>query len=63
MAKAKRERLRQAQLAPDYLPLGGASTLLSQDFKRKEDRPRSESDEEEEHMRLQFIGHLPSKPK
>jgi len=27
-AKAKRERLRQAHLAPDYLPLGGASKLL-----------------------------------
>lgn len=28
MAKAKRERLRQAHLAPDYVPLGGASRLL-----------------------------------
>jgi GC-rich sequence DNA-binding factor len=28
LAKAKRERLRQAHLAPDYLPLGGASRLL-----------------------------------
>eukprot|EP00775_Hariotina_reticulata_P001896 gene1896-2230_t len=28
LAKAKRERLRQAHLAPDYLPLGGASRLI-----------------------------------
>jgi hypothetical protein len=29
LAKAKRERLRQAQLAPDYVPLGGASALMA----------------------------------
>lgn len=29
LAKAKRERLRQAHLAPDYVPLGGASRLLN----------------------------------
>jgi hypothetical protein len=28
-AKEKRERLRQAHLAPDYIPLGGASRLLA----------------------------------
>ncbi|KAF8061109.1 TOC34 [Scenedesmus sp. PABB004] len=28
LAKEKRERLRQAHLAPDYVPLGGASRLL-----------------------------------
>jgi len=28
LAKAKRERLRRAHLAPDYLPLGGASRLI-----------------------------------
>ncbi|KAL6746306.1 hypothetical protein V8C86DRAFT_3034818, partial [Haematococcus lacustris] len=29
LAKAKREALRQARLAPDYVPLGGASRLLA----------------------------------
>jgi hypothetical protein len=29
LAKAKREVLRKAQLAPDYIPLGGVSRLLS----------------------------------
>eukprot|EP00200_Dunaliella_tertiolecta_P007949 CAMPEP_0202376512 /NCGR_PEP_ID=MMETSP1127-20130417/6991_1 /ASSEMBLY_ACC=CAM_ASM_000462 /TAXON_ID=3047 /ORGANISM="Dunaliella tertiolecta, Strain CCMP1320" /LENGTH=980 /DNA_ID=CAMNT_0048974315 /DNA_START=38 /DNA_END=2981 /DNA_ORIENTATION=- len=29
LARAKRERLRQAHLAPDYVPLGGASKLLA----------------------------------
>lgn len=57
MAKAKRERLRQAHLAPDYLPLGGASSLLSQDFKHKDMAKNSDSEEEvEEGMRMKFIG-------
>ncbi|GMH38322.1 hypothetical protein BSKO_06206 [Bryopsis sp. KO-2023] len=56
MAKAKRERLRQAHLAPDYLPLGGTSTLLSQDYKRKESGQDSDSGEErEEDMRMAFV--------
>lgn len=29
LAKAKRERLRQAHLAPDYVPLGGTAKLLA----------------------------------
>lgn len=57
LAKAKRERLRQAHLAPDYLPLGGASSLLSQDFKHKDMAKNSDSEEEaEEGMRMKFIG-------
>lgn len=63
MAKAKRERLRQAQLAPDYLPLGGASNLLSQDFPQSDRRESSESDAEEDCMRIQFAGKPTSLPK
>eukprot|EP00210_Caulerpa_lentillifera_P000132 g127.t1 len=59
LAKAKRERLREARLAPDYLPLGGASNLLSEDFKDTEDHrmaSESDSDDQEDNARLQFIG-------
>ncbi len=66
LAKAKRERLRQAHLAPDYIPLGGATRLLAtggaaagdgSSFKAAEEALGSGSDEEqEEQMRLQFMG-------
>lgn len=59
LAKAKRERLREAQLAPDYLPLGGTSNLLSQDFKTTEDQRMasgSDSEDQEDNVRVQFLG-------
>jgi hypothetical protein len=56
LAKAKRERLRQAHLAPDYIPLGGAAALASADFKQSEGAVHSGSDDEqEEHIRMGFL--------
>ncbi len=58
-AKAKRERLRQATLAPDYIPLGGAAGLAAAsaaDFKKAEEAVHSGSDDEqEEHVRMGFL--------
>lgn len=61
LVKAKRERLRQAHLAPDYVPLGGAGKLTSRDFKldvpARAEADEGGSDEDlEEHMRMQFLG-------
>ncbi|CAL8463414.1 g2948 [Coccomyxa elongata] len=60
-AKEKRERLRSAHLAPDYLPLGGASALMSKGGQEKDSAAaavaESDSEEEaEEQMRISFLG-------
>ncbi|KAK9815407.1 hypothetical protein WJX72_003173 [[Myrmecia] bisecta] len=59
-AKAKRELLRSAHLAPDYIPLGGAAGAagLAAQQPRGGDEPAgsSGSDEEPGHLRMQFLG-------
>jgi hypothetical protein len=63
-AKEKRERLRSAHLAPDYIPLGGAAALSNKEAAEKlRSRERSggsggsDSDREaEDEMRIQFLG-------
>eukprot|EP00798_Chlamydomonas_sp_ICE-L_P023243 gene23243-30467_t len=42
LAKAKRERLRQAHIAPDYIPLGGAAKLVG-DYKEARATAKSQS--------------------
>lgn len=69
LAKEKRERLRSAHLAPDYVPLGGAAGLTSNQnaaARLRGDKTDAavlatggDSDEErdaEADMRMQFIG-------
>ncbi|MCO5548339.1 hypothetical protein L7F22_001796 [Adiantum nelumboides] len=64
-AKAKRERLRQAQALPDYIPVGNSDTL---DLRAKpRDAPTSEKgedsssdDEGEVQTRIAMMGELPS---
>lgn len=66
LAKAKRDALRHAHLAPDYVPLGGANKLLSgagagslkSSYKAaSEDGGDSGSDVElEEQARMTFVG-------
>lgn len=64
-AKEKRERLRSAHLAPDYIPLGGAAGLTATSNQQAAARLRnqqadgSNSEEEEEAedgVRMQFVG-------
>eukprot|EP00884_Botryococcus_braunii_P016142 jgi/Botrbrau1/3210/Bobra.37_2s0040.1 len=61
-AKEKRERLRTARLAPDYVPLGGAAALLRKDAPQQEAKTGkqeggSDSEEEvEEQLRMTFLG-------
>lgn len=66
-AKEKRERLRSAHLAPDYIPLGGAAGLTAtsnQDAAarlrvQQRDAEGSGSEEEpdaEDAVRMQFVG-------
>lgn len=68
MAKAKREKLRQARLAPDYLPLGGTSRVLSKDFMLKEKKINSKSDQEEDEddiedtTRVKVMGEIQENP-
>ncbi|KAK9825809.1 hypothetical protein WJX74_009574 [Apatococcus lobatus] len=64
-AKEKRERLRSAHLAPDYLPLGGAERLTSQ--RPEPEGPKaaeqdSASDEDDLDMRMRFVGRDAPKP-
>lgn len=64
-AKEKRERLRSAHLAPDYLPLGGAERLTSQ--RAEPEGPKaaeqdSASDEDDLDMRMRFVGWDAPKP-
>ena len=64
-AKEKRERLRSAHLAPDYLPLGGAERLTSQRPEAEAARRtegESASDEDDADMRMRFVGRDAPKP-
>ena len=65
LAKQKRERLRSAHLAPDYVPLGGASGLADLESRlnpegnlraERDEGSGSGSDEEDPDRRMQFIG-------
>ena len=64
LAKQKRERLRHASMAPDYLPSESGAFRGVAEFKRCEDALRKGSDDEgsddeaEEHMRVRFKGEL-----
>ena len=65
-AKEKRERLRSAHLAPDYVPLGGAAGLTASSNQQAAARLRGQADEEganseedpdeEDGIRMQFVG-------
>lgn len=64
-AKEKRERLRSAHLAPDYLPLGGAERLTSQRAEPEGPKAAEEdsaSDEDDLDMRMRFVGRDAPKP-
>lgn len=62
LAKEKRERLRSAHLAPDYVPLGGASLaelesrLKPEGGLNAERDEQSGSDDEDPDRRLKFVG-------
>lgn len=68
LAKQKRERLRSAHLAPDYVPLGGAAGLANLEARLKPEggiqqmeaaQAGSEgSDEEGNDRRMTFVGDL-----
>ena len=74
-AKEKRERLRSAHLAPDYVPLGGAAGLTASSNKQAAARLRGQRDDdggaaseeeedEEDGIRMQFVGAArPGKPR
>eukprot|EP00250_Pteridium_aquilinum_P015662 c22686_g1_i1 orf=398-2479(+) len=65
-AKAKRERLRQAQALPDYIPVGNADTMdlrgKPRDAAAASDKGEDSSsdDEGEMHSRIAMLGELPS---
>ena len=65
LAKEKRERLRSAHLAPDYIPLGGAAGLANLESRLKPEgsiQPTeaapgaSDSDDDNPHHRMTFVG-------
>ena len=68
LAKQKRERLRSAHLAPDYVPLGGAAGLANLEARLKPEggiqqmeaaqAGSNESDEEGNDRRMTFVGDL-----
>ena len=65
LAKEKRERLRSAHLAPDYIPLGGAAGLANLESRLRPEgsiQPNeaapgaSDSDDDNPHHRMTFVG-------